>query len=142
MKAVLFDFDGALVDSDEAQILSFNHVLAPHDQALSEADYAGIAGWSNDAIFSTLFPDSAREFRSDEVAARRADILAAFTSRIERGIAEGDVKPGADAGRLARYNQAVVQGMSVRAEDGASEAELTDIARFASAEVARHAAAH
>jgi HAD superfamily hydrolase (TIGR01509 family) len=65
MKAVLFDFDGTLVDSDAAQILSFNHVLTPHGRPMSEADYAWITGWSNDAIFESLFPDSSHEFRSD-----------------------------------------------------------------------------
>jgi hypothetical protein len=71
MKAVLFDFDGTLVDSDAAQIRSFNHVLTPLGRSMSEADYAGIAGWSNDAIFEALFPDSALGFRSDSASERK-----------------------------------------------------------------------
>jgi len=65
MKAVLFDFDGTLVDSDAAQILSFNDILASHGRQMSQADYAVIAGWSNEAIFQALFPDASPEFRLD-----------------------------------------------------------------------------
>jgi hypothetical protein len=71
MKAVPFDLDGTLVDSDAAQILSFNHLLTPHGRRMSEVDDAGITGGSNDAIFEALFPDSARGFRSDSASERK-----------------------------------------------------------------------
>jgi AcrR family transcriptional regulator len=72
------------------------------------------------------------------VTALRADVLAAFRARIERGMKDGDIKPDTDAAALARYLQAVVQGMSLQARDGAGEADLAAIAAIASAEVARH----
>jgi AcrR family transcriptional regulator len=74
------------------------------------------------------------------VAGLRADVLAAFTARIERGMRDGDVRPETDAAGLARYLQTVFQGMSLQARDGADEAELAAIAAIASAEVARHGA--
>jgi AcrR family transcriptional regulator len=74
------------------------------------------------------------------VAAIRTDILAAFKARLQRGIKEGDLKPDTNAATLARYLQAVAQGMSLQARDGASEAELLKIAAIASAELERHAA--
>lgn len=47
--------------------------------------------------------------------------------RIERGKAEGDVPRVADAAHLASFYTAVLQGMSVKARDGAGRAELDDI---------------
>jgi hypothetical protein len=51
---------------------------------------------------------------------------------------DGDVKPDADIAALARYVGAMIQGMSVQAQDGAEEAELASIAAIAICEVERH----
>ncbi len=58
------------------------------------------------------------------VASMRLQTLDIFTARIERGIAEGDMRPDADARSLARFLGAIVQGMSVQARDGATTEEL------------------
>ncbi|WP_174718591.1 TetR/AcrR family transcriptional regulator [Rhizobium sp. 11515TR] len=58
------------------------------------------------------------------VASMRLQTLDIFTARIERGIAEGDMRPDADARSLARFLGAIVQGMSVQARDGATADEL------------------
>jgi AcrR family transcriptional regulator len=71
------------------------------------------------------------------VAALRAEVLAAFKARIERGILDGDVKSNVDTVALARYIQAVVQGISVQAHDGANESELRAVAAIASGELAK-----
>jgi len=60
---------------------------------------------------------------------RRAQ--ARIQARIERGMREGDVPLGADAGLLARLYMTVIQGMSVQARDGATCEELVAIARAA-----------
>jgi AcrR family transcriptional regulator len=73
------------------------------------------------------------------VAQLRAGKLAMITERLARGVAEGDLAPGADPARLGRYVQAIVQGMSVQATDGADEAELALIADDACAAIERHA---
>nr|WP_210323293.1 TetR/AcrR family transcriptional regulator [Rhizobium leguminosarum] len=75
---------------------------------------------------------------ADHVAALRRQSLSGFAARIERGIREGDLKAGTNAGALARFVAAIVQGMSVQARDGASLEELLDIATLAIAEVSRH----
>ncbi|WP_018516553.1 TetR/AcrR family transcriptional regulator [Rhizobium leguminosarum] len=75
---------------------------------------------------------------ADHVAAMRRRSLDAFTARIERGIREGDIKAGTNPRALARFLGAIIQGMSVKARDGASLEELLDIANFAISEVARH----
>jgi AcrR family transcriptional regulator len=67
------------------------------------------------------------------LAERRRAGESAFAARIARGQREGDVPPSADPKRLAAFYTAVLQGMSVHARDGASEAELMAIAETAMA---------
>ena len=74
---------------------------------------------------------------AEHVAALRAEVLAAFKARLQRGIKEGDLKPDTNAAALARYLQVVVQGMSLQARDGASETELLKVAAIARAELER-----
>ncbi|WP_257451907.1 TetR/AcrR family transcriptional regulator [Archangium lipolyticum] len=68
---------------------------------------------------------------AEHVATLRADALAALRTRIEQGIAEGELPAGTDAAALARYFGALIQGMSVQALDGASEAELLALVEIA-----------
>ncbi len=58
------------------------------------------------------------------LAARRAAAEAALRARIARGIREGDLRRGADPSALAAFYTTVVQGMSIRARDGAGRASL------------------
>lgn len=58
------------------------------------------------------------------VASMRLQMLDILTARIERGIAEGDMRPDTSARSLARFLGAIVQGMSVQARDGAATDEL------------------
>jgi len=57
-----------------------------------------------------------------------ADMRAAgrerIRARIKRGIADGDVPPGTDAGALADFYSAILTGMSQQARDGASRRSL------------------
>lgn len=66
------------------------------------------------------------EIRRFLTACRQTD-LAAVRRRIERGVADGDVPPGTDCARLARFAMAVQHGMSLQARDGASEEELDQV---------------
>ena len=52
--AVLFDFDGTLINSDDAHLSAFNEALLPFQVQMSHADYATCAGRSNSAIFQDL----------------------------------------------------------------------------------------
>ncbi len=61
------------------------------------------------------------------LAARRAAGEDELRLRIERGQAEGDVAADVDARQLAAFVTAVLQGMSVKARDGAGRAELDAI---------------
>jgi len=59
-----------------------------------------------------------------ELAARRASSSKALIERFERAKAEGDLPETIDPGGLARYLQAVMQGLSVQAGSGVSCADL------------------
>jgi AcrR family transcriptional regulator len=69
------------------------------------------------------------------VASMRLQTLAIFTARIERGIAEGDIRPEANPRSLARFLGAIVQGMSVQARDGATTDELLALLSHALSEL-------
>ena len=74
------------------------------------------------------------------VAGMRNETLDAIRSRIERGIAEGQLQEATDAPALARFVGAIIQGMSVQARDGASRPELSAMVDLAVAEIERHRA--
>jgi hypothetical protein len=74
------------------------------------------------------------------VSSLRGGMLAAFTARLERGISEGDIRPETDAGALARFLGAIVQGMSVQARDGAKDNDLLKIVALAIDQLACHRA--
>ncbi len=72
------------------------------------------------------------------VASMRLQTLEILKTRIERGIAEGDMRPDTNAWSLARFLGAIVQGMSVQARDGATREELLDMIAHARSELIRH----
>lgn len=77
---------------------------------------------------------------AQHVSALRNGTLALLRARIEQGVRDGQIRPETDAGALARFIGATIQGMSVQARDGASEAELRSLAEHAVSEIARHRA--
>ncbi|MEV5707550.1 TetR/AcrR family transcriptional regulator [Actinoallomurus sp. NPDC052274] len=70
-----------------------------------------------------------------EVAAFLRDLrnanLAAFEARLTTAQRDGELSAAADPRALAAYFAAVIQGMSQRARDGATAAELTETAELA-----------
>ena len=74
-------------------------------------------------IASVACSEQAESIR-DEVVARRASSQAALVRRFERAQMEGDLPAALEPGGLARYLNAVIQGMAVQAGAGASCAEL------------------
>ncbi|MFI1162738.1 TetR/AcrR family transcriptional regulator [Streptomyces sp. NPDC020801] len=64
---------------------------------------------------------------------RRNAGIAAFESRMKEGVAAGELPTDTDAGALARYVAAMLQGMSQQARDGASREELEALAKIAMA---------
>jgi len=58
------------------------------------------------------------------LAEKRAGNRERLRARIKRGIAEGDVPPGTDAGELADFYVTIMAGLSMQARDGASRKSL------------------
>jgi len=67
----------------------------------------------------------------DTLRLRRREKEQAMQARIEAGIAAGELPAGADAAALARFFNAVMQGMSMQARDGATRAALEGLAEMA-----------
>lgn len=67
------------------------------------------------------------------LAQRRKEIQAALEERLERGIAEGDVPPHANVKAMAAFFMTVMQGLSLRARDGASREAMMQVADAAMA---------
>ncbi|MFF4777794.1 TetR/AcrR family transcriptional regulator [Microtetraspora fusca] len=61
----------------------------------------------------------------------RNENLATFEARLRVAQQEGELPPSANPRSLAAYFAAVIQGMSQRARDGATAAELTETAELA-----------
>jgi beta-phosphoglucomutase len=58
LKALIFDMDGTLADSDPVHRLAFAELLSPHGLDVDETFYRDqISGRSNSLIFGGLFPD-------------------------------------------------------------------------------------
>lgn len=60
----------------------------------------------------------------DYLAGVRRDSEAAVRSRLERGVADGDLPAGIDVTALAAFVTTVQQGLSIQARDGATRATL------------------
>ena len=69
-----------------------------------------------------------------EVARKvRLDMLNMVQSRLETGVANGELPASTDIDRLSRFYLGVFQGMAIQARDGASQAELRGVAAAAMA---------
>lgn len=63
----------------------------------------------------------------------RREIQAAFEQRLRQGITDGDVPAAADVAGIAAFYMTMLQGLSLRARDGASRETLMQIADAAMA---------
>jgi AcrR family transcriptional regulator len=67
----------------------------------------------------------------EDVAKRRAATHLALKKRLERAQREGDLTKDVSANELARFVWAVLSGMAVQASDGATTAQLRQVAAMA-----------
>jgi beta-phosphoglucomutase len=57
LKALVFDMDGTLADTDPVHVVAFTQLLADHGIVIDEEFYrARISGRTNESIFADLFP--------------------------------------------------------------------------------------
>ena len=67
----------------------------------------------------------------ERLAAARQESVDRLRERLERGVADGDLPAGADTATLAAFYSTVLDGMSIKARDGATREELHGIAAAA-----------
>ncbi|XXX66056.1 TetR/AcrR family transcriptional regulator [Sorangium sp. So ce128] len=77
-------------------------------------------------LAATLGTPENERVRAYLAGCRRA-ALDALRSRLDRGVAEGDVPAGTDTAALAAFYTTVLQGLSLQARDGASREALQAI---------------
>jgi AcrR family transcriptional regulator len=65
------------------------------------------------------------------LAQRRKEIQAAIEERVKRGVADGDVSAGANVKVVSAFLMTVLQGLSLRARDGASREAMLQVAEAA-----------
>ncbi len=69
LRAIVFDFDGVLADSEPLHFKSFRDVLAAHGIALTETDYyARYLGFDDAGAFAAIGRDQHRIWSRDEIA--------------------------------------------------------------------------
>jgi AcrR family transcriptional regulator len=83
------------------------------------------------AVQGALCCGDAAETIKQELMARRSKGEGDLRVRFTRAIAEGDLPDTADAGDLARYISAILQGMAVQAAGGAPREQLRKLADMA-----------
>src|SRR6185312_4692720 len=84
-KALLFDIDGTLADTDALHLEAFNHVFAPHGHVFDRARASKeLMGFSNSSISERFLPGRSPERQAATMAQKEA----AF-----RKLASGQLKP-------------------------------------------------
>lgn len=118
-------------------VMALAHVLRAAARAFTRGDRP--AGCMVSTALLTCAVENAPVAR--HVSSLRNGMLDLLEVRIARGIAEGQLKPTTNAAALAHFAGAVIQGMSVQAQDTAAESTLLGLAEHAIAEIRRHGTA-
>jgi HAD superfamily hydrolase (TIGR01509 family) len=152
-RAVIFDMDGVLVDSEPLHLLAANEVLAPHGVHLTAAENSGYLGWTEEAFWLdvcrrhqlTGTPAAYRDARRDrvlELMAGRPPIAPGIDPFLRRLRARGlrlGVASSSDAaviesilsaGGLAAYFDAIAAGDEVARSKPDPEIYLLAAARL------------
>ena len=95
LKAIVFDFDGVIADSEPLHFRAFRDVLAGEGVELTERDYRErYLGFSDTGAFQEIAADRAIAWRADELAALASRKAARFEEIERDGTA---LFPGAEA---------------------------------------------
>lgn len=82
-------------------------------------------------VLSALHATDGNEALRAELVARRSKNTTDLATRLAKGVENGELPPGTDVDRMARFYVTVQQGMSIQARDGADRMMLEEIARAA-----------
>jgi AcrR family transcriptional regulator len=102
------------------------HILYESVEAVTDPRNPGCL-----AVQGALCCGDAAETIKQELMARRSKSEGDLRLRFTRALAEGDLPADADAGDLARYVSAILQGMAVQAAGGAPREQLRKLADMA-----------
>ncbi len=99
IKAIVFDFDGVLADSEPLHFRAYQQVLSRFGVAFSREDYyANYLGYDDEGVFTQLGERHGIPLDSAGVRALIDEKTRIFDSSIESGIESGDILyPGAAA---------------------------------------------
>ena len=100
VRAIVFDFDGVLADSEPLHLRSYQEILTPHGISLSTAEYcARYLGFDDEGAFRKIASDYGLLFGDEEI-----ELLMREKTRVFQGLLSGAnvLYPGAAAcvGRL------------------------------------------
>ena len=116
IRAVVFDFDGVIADSEPLHFRAFRDVLAEEAVSLSECDYyARYLGFDDVGVFRTIRAEHGAAWTDDRVAS----LVARKAVRLEHLEREGSVLfPGADSAirRLAAALPLAIASGALRVE--------------------------
>lgn len=133
----------ANIGASTAEALQEGNVVVALSRVLRESarEFTG-KGRPHGCMVSTAVLTCAAENQpiARHVAGLRTATLNLILERIKCGIDEGQLRRETNAESLARFVGAMIQGMSVQAQDGASGAELLALADHAIAEIDRYRA--
>jgi len=82
-------------------------------------------------VLSALHSTDGNSVLRSELVAKRLRNTADLAARLAKGIDTGELPPGTDVEKVARFYVTVQQGMSIQARDGADRATLEEVARSA-----------
>jgi len=111
LRAVIFDCDGVIADSERAHLRAFQHVLSAEGIALTEEDYfARYLAMDDRGCFSAVFRDAGRSLDAGALRALIDRKAARYLEEVKGGV---DLVPGAVAlarGLARRYPCAIASG--------------------------------
>lgn len=111
IKAIVFDFDGVLADSEPLHLRAYQKVLSPHGITLTTEDYyTRYLGYDDEGVFTRLAADHGLPMDDARLQAFVAEKARVFDAVVET---EDILFPGAAAcvtGMAARYPLGIASG--------------------------------
>jgi HAD superfamily hydrolase (TIGR01509 family) len=124
LRAIIFDFDGVLADTEPLHFEAFSDVLAPLGISLSRDEYfSKYLGLNDEALLRAIFAEQRRALTDESLRRLRAAKDAAYEARIERGM---NLLPG-----VADFIRAAGARWRLAICSGARRAEIQTILRRA-----------
>jgi beta-phosphoglucomutase len=101
VKAIVFDFDGVLADSEPLHLRAYQTILSPHGIALTTEEYcARYLGFDDEGAFRRIAADYKLLFGDEEI-----EMLMQEKTRVFQGLANGNVLYGGAAACVERLGE-------------------------------------